>query len=320
VGFQGLRSCGGRRAKARRAFNARKGFKQFRGGDLAFSQREQSPLGPIVEAFCTLYEHEDRREEHDALLQRAIESSPSLDHGLQFGIRVARLGDERHLECVDGAGNVWIANVYSSTIVEYAHGGTTPIASLSDAGQYPYNCSVNKKSGDLAVGNIESTTGGAGSVTLYHGASGSGTNYPARKFFINFVAYDGGKLFVDGGSGSGAFALKSFRQGHFGPVTISRAGLNFAGGVQVAGSSLTVGDQSGPSGSPVIYQVSKSGAVTATITPLAARPPRPSRAASRIRLDRRSARNLDGPPSKGNRPVCCGPVSLLARKEFVAPN
>jgi hypothetical protein len=137
---------------------------------------------------------------------------------------------------------------------------------LSDAGQFPYSCSVNKKNGDLAVGNIESTTGGAGSVTVYPGASGAGINSPAIKFFVNFIGYDGGKLFVDGGSGSGAFALKTLRQGHFRPVTITGAALNFAGGVQVADGSVTVGDQSGPSGNPVIYQMSKSGAVTGSTT------------------------------------------------------
>jgi DNA-binding CsgD family transcriptional regulator len=65
--------------------------------DLVFSQQEQSLLGPIVEAFCILYEHEGRRDRHDALLERAINSSRSLDHSLQLSTRVARLGDSRHL-------------------------------------------------------------------------------------------------------------------------------------------------------------------------------------------------------------------------------
>jgi DNA-binding NarL/FixJ family response regulator/Tfp pilus assembly protein PilF len=65
--------------------------------DLAFSQREQSLLGPLAEAFCMLYEHGGRREEHDALLERAIEASRSLDHSLPLGIRVARVGHARHL-------------------------------------------------------------------------------------------------------------------------------------------------------------------------------------------------------------------------------
>lgn len=65
--------------------------------DLAFAQHEQSLLGPIAEAFCILYEHQGRREEHDALLERAMTSSRSLDHSLALGIRVARAGEARHL-------------------------------------------------------------------------------------------------------------------------------------------------------------------------------------------------------------------------------
>ncbi len=43
-------------------------------------------------------------------------------------------------ECVDKAGNVWIANTLKSNLLEYAHGGTTPIAALRDPGQYPAGC------------------------------------------------------------------------------------------------------------------------------------------------------------------------------------
>ncbi|HET6276699.1 MAG TPA: helix-turn-helix transcriptional regulator [Candidatus Cybelea sp.] len=65
--------------------------------DLAFSQQEQSLLGPLAEAFCALFEYKSRREEHDALLERAIDASRSLDHSMQLGIRAARVGDARHL-------------------------------------------------------------------------------------------------------------------------------------------------------------------------------------------------------------------------------
>jgi DNA-binding CsgD family transcriptional regulator/tetratricopeptide (TPR) repeat protein len=60
--------------------------------DLAFARPEQWLLGPLVESFCALYEHQGRREEHDALLVRSLESLTLLDNSLQFGIRVARLG------------------------------------------------------------------------------------------------------------------------------------------------------------------------------------------------------------------------------------
>ncbi|MGA8532920.1 MAG: hypothetical protein WB615_02290, partial [Candidatus Tumulicola sp.] len=65
--------------------------------DLAFARPEQWLLGPLVESFCALYEHRGRREEHDALLDRSLESLPLLDNSLQLGIRAARLGSAAHL-------------------------------------------------------------------------------------------------------------------------------------------------------------------------------------------------------------------------------
>ncbi len=171
-------------------------------------------------------------------------------------------------ECLGSGGNVWIVNTYASQLIEYAHGGTTPIATLNDAGEYPLSCAVDKKNGQLAAGNIESTSGGAGSVTLYPGASGDGTNYPDANVYIHAVGYDHGTLFVDGGSGSGYFSLQSFKKGTFAPITIIGGTIGIAGGLQDADGSLTIGDQLATSGSPVIYQMSKSGAIHGS-TPLA---------------------------------------------------
>jgi hypothetical protein len=40
-------------------------------------------------------------------------------------------------DCVDGVGDVWIINQHPPEVIEYAHGGTTPIATLTtDAGPY----------------------------------------------------------------------------------------------------------------------------------------------------------------------------------------
>lgn len=170
-------------------------------------------------------------------------------------------------ECAGAGGNIWIVNTYASQLIEYAHGGTTPIATLNDAGQYPLSCAVNKKNGALAAGNIESTSGGAGSITVYPHASGDGTNYPDANVYVHAVGYDHGTLFVDGGSGSGYFSLQSFEQGAFAPITVSGGTVGFAGGIQDADGSLTIGDQLATSGSPVIYQMSKSGAIHGS-TPL----------------------------------------------------
>jgi DNA-binding NarL/FixJ family response regulator len=60
--------------------------------DLAFALPEQGLLGPLVESFCALYEHRGWRDQHDALLNRSLESLSVLDNSLLLGIRAARLG------------------------------------------------------------------------------------------------------------------------------------------------------------------------------------------------------------------------------------
>ncbi|HEY5426004.1 MAG TPA: hypothetical protein VIJ77_05585, partial [Candidatus Tumulicola sp.] len=65
--------------------------------DLAFARPEPWLLGPLVEAFCARYEHDGRREEHDALLHRGLSALTSLDNSLPLGIRAARLGASAQL-------------------------------------------------------------------------------------------------------------------------------------------------------------------------------------------------------------------------------
>ena len=60
-------------------------------------------------------------------------------------------------ECVDEKGDVFILNFDGESIVEYAHGGTAPIATLNDPGEKPSGCSVNPATGDLAVTNFSGT-------------------------------------------------------------------------------------------------------------------------------------------------------------------
>lgn len=100
--------------------------------------------------------------------------------------------------CVDEARDVWIVNFGSSQIVEYAHGGTSPIATLSDPNTGAFACSVDRISGDLAVSDL------GGHVAIYPSAQGSPTIYsdPSIRDFY-YCAYDNeGNLFVDGSSGN----------------------------------------------------------------------------------------------------------------------
>src|SRR4029077_5972075 len=61
-------------------------------------------------------------------------------------------------DCADKAGNVWIVDYAAGQMTEYAHGGTSPIATLTGLTN-PYECSVDRPTGDLAVAeNIESAS------------------------------------------------------------------------------------------------------------------------------------------------------------------
>ena len=101
-------------------------------------------------------------------------------------------------ECVDAAGDVFIVALAgptstSSTIYEYAHGGSTPIATLSDPG-HASGCSIDMTSGSLAVANIYDSSNPYnsenGSVAIYQAAEGTPTLYYPSEFGILLGGYD----------------------------------------------------------------------------------------------------------------------------------
>ena len=84
-------------------------------------------------------------------------------------------------ECADAQGNVFISNTGGSNIVEYAHGGTTPIATLKDPGFFPIGCSVNPLTGDLAVTNFPPAAPGKGtSLSIATRRDGRAVTTPTR--------------------------------------------------------------------------------------------------------------------------------------------
>jgi DNA-binding beta-propeller fold protein YncE len=166
--------------------------------------------------------------------------------------------------CSDKKGNVWIVNDGAADIVEYAHGGTSPIATLSDPGVYPYGCSVDPMTGNLAVTNAYTTGSGAGSVSIYAGAKGTPTTYadPAI-FYFRFCGYDDkGNLFVDGWNPTETQV--ELAELHKGKTTFRSIALNESienpGGVQWDGEYIAVGDVD----KSVIYQTSGDKVVGTT--------------------------------------------------------
>ena len=97
-------------------------------------------------------------------------------------------------ECVDTAGDVWVADTtYDGKLYEYAHGGTSPIATLN-APDYPMACAIDPKTGNLAV------TTGRHTVLIYPGARGKPRSYLDDNIATwYFCAYDStGNLFLSG--------------------------------------------------------------------------------------------------------------------------
>jgi hypothetical protein len=104
-------------------------------------------------------------------------------------------------ECVDKTGDVFVTDGELLEIREYAHGGTRPLATLSDPGAAE-DCSIDPMTGDLAVANSTSprTPSGQGDIAIYKDAKGTPKTYANPDLFAaEFCAYDGsGNLFVSG--------------------------------------------------------------------------------------------------------------------------
>jgi hypothetical protein len=94
--------------------------------------------------------------------------------------------------CSDEQGNVFFPD--GSTVTEYAHGGTNPIATLYLPGSEAHNCSVDPVTNNLAV-----PFGSSGSnVAIFPNETGTPTLFDSPVGPL-YCGYDGsGNLFVDG--------------------------------------------------------------------------------------------------------------------------
>jgi hypothetical protein len=104
--------------------------------------------------------------------------------------------------CTDRRGDVWVSDYGSRTMYEFAHGGTTPIATITVNGGFPFACAVDP-TGKLAVSywypNAHFYNYAA--VVVYPPGSTNGTSYgPPRGFYRSyFLTYDNdGNLFTNG--------------------------------------------------------------------------------------------------------------------------
>jgi hypothetical protein len=118
-------------------------------------------------------------------------------------------------QCVDGAGDIWIAQADGRSVAEYAHGGSSPIKTLHTSGR-AFGCSVSPN-GDLAVANFD--VGSApGSIQVFKNASGSPKEYTCPGYgYYEPPGYDGkGNLYVE--------VLASLREIDFGVCRLPSGG------------------------------------------------------------------------------------------------
>ncbi|HEY2475817.1 MAG TPA: hypothetical protein VGI19_13590 [Candidatus Cybelea sp.] len=167
--------------------------------------------------------------------------------------------------CADKNGNVFVTtlipNSNTSYIYEYAHGGTQPIATLTDPGG-GNSCAVDSVTGNLAVANWSSDSPSSpGNVAIYSNARGVPRTYVAQNISAYlWCAYDSkGDLFVDGINGRHAMPLVELRSGasSFEKVTLDEAVTPSS--LQWLDGNLLVANDASISGPELLYRVKFSG-------------------------------------------------------------
>jgi hypothetical protein len=156
-------------------------------------------------------------------------------------------------ECADTSGNVFV--ISQTTLYEYAHGGTTPIASISIPAS-AVSCAVDPSSGDVAV-----VTDNA--LYVYPGQQGPPSQYLDDSFEdMASATYDSnGNLFLVGINASRSFLLAELPHGGGSLNTISTPISNpfGAAAVQWDGQYLAVATRPRGKGNGRLYQLEAAG-------------------------------------------------------------
>jgi hypothetical protein len=108
--------------------------------------------------------------------------------------------DEPLGECVDAAGDVYVTDHYGHRILEFAHGGASPINVIRTSLTQPSGCAVDLKTGDLAVADDSN-------LLIYRGGKGRPKAYTGPLTEYASCAYDdkGDLLVTDGLEGSSGY-------------------------------------------------------------------------------------------------------------------
>ena len=195
---------------------------------------------------------------------------PVYVYNYRTGRLVGMLGGFQDAEglCSDKNGNVFVADLRAQDIVEYAHGGTTPIATLNDNGNNPNGCAVDARTGNLAV------AGGApfqtANVAIYLNASGTPIVYPdPQEYNLWWCTYDSNSnLFIspwDLGA-EGAIVELPAGSSNLRYIYLNQQ-VNPGGGIQWDGQHVVIGNpyEKGNAGPSTLYQLAISGSSATVI-------------------------------------------------------
>jgi hypothetical protein len=187
------------------------------------------------------------------------------------GKLVGELGVGAFYLCADKSGDVFLSQYTEGTygILEYAHGGTTPVATIKTAGP-PWGCSVDPVNGDLAVAIPDTQSMNHGELAIYKNARGRPrvySDYPTIEY-VFFCRYDAsGNLFFDGTPGYRGPYLAELPRGS---KTITNLDLNGSfypdSDMQWDGTYLAVAD--GFAGAVDRISISGSSATIVSAVPL----------------------------------------------------
>jgi hypothetical protein len=153
---------------------------------------------------------------------------------------------------------------FQSYILEYAHGGTEPIATLDDPG-LPSGCAVDPTTGNVAVANVSADDPPHyhGDVVVFPNGQDPPTQYSDSSIpFFLYCSYDAtGNLLVDGydASSDGIAELPAKGQ-NLGDIALDQSiGPGSIQWVDVYQAFVVAGNSGDPRGSDYIYQVQVSG-------------------------------------------------------------
>jgi hypothetical protein len=175
------------------------------------------------------------------------------------GTLVGSLGVAGDGACSDADGNVFI--VGSTTVTEYAHGGTSPINTLSLPGGGGVGCSVDLNTNNLAVVFF----GSGGNLAIFADEQGSPSVYDS-KLDPSFCGYDAsGNLFVDGFSSQTTIGLTELPRGSSTFTRLSINGTLDYPPAQVQWDGQYLGYESTGKNSATVQRLSISGSAATVV-------------------------------------------------------